>query len=95
MSKNRVLRRIFVRVINSRKMGWAGHVACMVERIGVYGVLVEKHEVKKLRRPKRRGEDNDKMDLQEVGCGSMGWIVLADDKDRGPALVNSRNIRVP
>ena len=40
VSKNRVLRRIFVRVINSRKMGWAGHVECMGEIIGVYGVLV-------------------------------------------------------
>ena len=35
------------------------------------------------------------MDLQEVGCGSMGWIVLADNRDRGPEIVNSRNIRFP
>jgi len=60
-----------VRVIKSRKMRWAGHVACTGERRGVYRVLVGKPEGKKLLgRPRRRWEDNIKLDLQEVGCGA-------------------------
>ena len=67
-----------VRVIKSRRMRWAGHVARMGERRGVYRVLVVKPEGKRpLGRPIRRWEDNIKMDLQEVGCGSMDWIELA------------------
>ena len=51
-------------------MSWAGHVALMGERRGVYRVLVGKPEGKRpLGRPRRRWEDNIKMDLQEVGCG--------------------------
>ena len=70
------------------------HVARMEKIRGVCRVLVGKPEEKRpLGRPSRRREDNVKMDLQEVGCGSIGWIELADDSDRGPALVNSRNIR--
>ena len=58
-----------VRVIKSRTMRWAGHVACMGERSGVYRVLVGKPEGKRpLGRPRRRWENNIKMDLQEVGC---------------------------
>jgi hypothetical protein len=61
-----------VRVIKSRRMRWAGHVARMRERRGVYRVLVEKTEGKRpLGRPRHRWEDNIKMDLQEVGCGGM------------------------
>ena len=57
-----------------------GHVARMGERRGVYRVLVGKHEGKRpLGRPWRRWEDNIKMDLQEVGCGDMDWIGLAQD----------------
>jgi hypothetical protein len=75
VSKNRVLRKIFVQVIKSRKMRWAGHVTCMGERKDLYRGLVGKREGKRpLGRPKRRCEDNSKMNLQEVGCGSMGWI---------------------
>ena len=44
---------------------------------------------RKLGRPKRRWEDNIKMDLQEAGCGGMDWIELAQDKDRWRALVNA------
>ena len=59
-----------VRVIKSRRIRWVGHVACMGERRGVHGVLVGKPEGKRpLGRPRRRWEDNIKMDLQEVGCG--------------------------
>ena len=59
-------------------MRWAGHVAHMVERRGVYRVLVEKPEGKRLLgRPRRRWKDNIKMDYQEVECGGMDWIELA------------------
>jgi len=62
-------------------MRWAGHVARLGERKGVYRVLVGKPEGKRpLERPRGRWEDNIKMDLQEVGCGGMDWIELAQDR---------------
>ena len=64
-----------VRVIKSRRMRWAGHVARMGEERGVYRVLVGKPEGKRpLGRPRRGWVDNIRMDLQEVGCGYMDWI---------------------
>jgi len=61
-----------VRVIKSRRMRWAGHVACMGEERGVYRVLVWKPEGRRpLGRPSRRWVDNIRTDLQEVGCGYM------------------------
>ena len=59
-------------------MGWAGHVARMGERRGLYRVLVGKPEGKRpLGRPRHRWEDNIQIDLQEVRCGGMDWIELA------------------
>jgi len=69
----------------------------MGERRGVYKVAVGKPEGKRPRgRPRRRWEDNIKMDFQEVGYGVMDWIELARDKDWWRALVNAvMNLRVP
>jgi hypothetical protein len=86
-----------VRAIKSRRINWAGHVACMGEKRGIYRVLVGKPGGKRsLGRPRHRWEDNIKMGLQEVGCGGMDWIELAQDRDRWQALVNVvMNIQVP
>jgi len=87
----------FVRVIKSTRMRWAGHVARMGEERGVYRVLVGKPEGKRpLGRPRRRSVDNIRMDLQEVGCGYMDWIGLAQDRDRWQTLVSAvMNLQVP
>jgi len=73
-----------------------GHVMQMGERRGIYRVLVGKPEGKRpLERPRHWWEDNIKMDLQEVGCGGMNWIELAQGRDRWWALVNAvMNLRV-
>ena len=75
---------------------WAGHVALMGERRGLSRVLVGKPEGKRpLGRPRRRWEDNNKMDLQEVRCGSIDWTELAQDRDRWRALVTAvMNLKV-
>jgi hypothetical protein len=76
---------------------WGGHVACMGEGRVVYRVLVGKPEGRRpLGRPRRRWEDNVRMDLQDVGCGREDWIGLAQDRDRWRALVSAvRDLRVP
>jgi len=86
-----------VRVIKSRRMRWEGHVARMREMRGVFMVVVGKPERKRrLGRPRRAWEDNIKMDLQEVGCGDMEWIELAQDRDRWRSRGNAvMNLRVP
>ena len=86
-----------VRVIKSRRMRWAGHVARMGEERGVYRVLVGKPEGRRpLGRPRRRWVDNIRMDLQEVGCGYVDWIGLAQDRDRWRTPVSAvMNLRVP
>ena len=78
-------------------MRWAGHVAHIGERRGIYSVLVGKPDVKRrLGKPRCRWEDNIKMSLQEVGCGCIGWIELAQDRDSWRALVNAvMNLWVP
>ena len=75
----------------------AGHVALTGERRGVYRGLMRNSEKKRpLGRPRRRWEDNIKMDLQEVGCGGINWIGLVQDRDRWRALVNVvTNLGVP
>ena len=79
-----------VRVIKSRRMRWAGHVARMGEEWGAYRVLVGKPEGKRpLGRPRRRWVYNIRMDLQEVGCGYVDWIGLAQDRDRWRTLVSA------
>ena len=69
----------------------------MGERRGVFMVLMGKPERKRpVVRARRTWEDNIKMDLQEVGCGDMDWIVLVQDMDRWRALGNAvMNLRVP
>ena len=86
-----------VRLIKSRRMIWAGHVVNMGERRGVYRVLVGEPEGRRpLGKTRRRWEDNIQMDLQEVRCGGMDWIKLAQDRDRWRTLVNAvMNLRVP
>ena len=86
-----------VRVIKSRRLRWAGHVARISEDRGVYKVLVGKPEGNRpLGRPRRRWVDNIRMDLQEVGYGYMDWIGLTQDRDRWRTLVSAvMNLRVP
>ena len=87
----------YVRVIKSRRMRVAVHVARMGEEREVYRVLVGKPEGRRqLGRPRRRWVDNIRMDLQEVGCGYVNWIGLAQDRDRWRTLVSAvMNLRVP
>ena len=86
-----------MRVIKSRRMRWAGHVACMGEKRGAYRVLVGKLEGKRpLGRSRRSWVDNIRMDLQEIGYGSVDRIGLAQDRDRWRTLVSAvMNLRVP
>ena len=86
-----------VRVIKSRRMRWAGHVARMEEGRVVPKVLVGKPEGKRLLgRPRRRWEDNIKMDLEEVGRGCGDWIELTQDRDSWRGLVSTvMKFRIP
>jgi hypothetical protein len=85
------------RIIKSRRMRWAGHVARMGENRSAYRLLVRKPEGQRpLGRPRRRWVDNIRMDLKEVGWGDVDWIGLAQDRNSWRALVNSvLNLRVP
>jgi hypothetical protein len=79
-----------LRVIKSRIMRLAGHVARMGEGIGVYRALVGRPEGKRpLGRPRRRWEDNIKMDLRDIGIDEANWIRLAQDRVQWRAFVNT------
>jgi hypothetical protein len=84
-------------VIKSKRIRRAGHVARLRERRSLYCVLVGTPKGKRrLGRHRHRWEDNFKMDPQDVGCGGMDWINLAEDRDRWLALVNAvMNLRLP
>jgi hypothetical protein len=86
-----------IRVIKSRRLRWAGHVACMGERRGAYRALVGKPEGERpLERPRRRWEGKIKMGLREVGWEGIDWIHLAQGRDRWRAVVNTvMKLRVP
>jgi hypothetical protein len=86
-----------VRVIKARRMRWVGHVALMGEVRGAYNILVGRLEGRRpLGRPRRRWENNIKMDLREILFGDVDWIHWAQDRDRWRALVNTvMNLRVP
>jgi hypothetical protein len=101
MFENRVLRRTFGpkrdEVTGGWRMRWVGHVAPMREVRGAYNILVGMPEGRKpLGRPRRRWDDNIRMDLREIGFGDADWIHLDLDRDRWWALVNTvMNLRVP
>jgi hypothetical protein len=86
-----------VRVIQSRRMRWAGHVARKGEGKGVYRVLVGRPKGKRpLGRHRCRWEDNVKLDLREIGLDGANWIHLAQDRVQWRVCVNTvMNIRVP
>jgi hypothetical protein len=86
-----------IRMIKSRSMRWAGHVARMGEKRNAYGILVGKPEGKRpLGRLRRRWVDNIKINLREIGWDGMDWIDVAQDRDQWRALVNTvMNLRFP
>jgi hypothetical protein len=86
-----------VRVIDSRKMRWAGHVVRMGEGRGVYRILVGRPEGRRpLCRPRRRWEDNVKLNLREIGIDGPKWIRLTQDPVQWRAFVNTvMKLRVP
>jgi hypothetical protein len=85
------------RLIKSRKMRWAGHVARIGEGRGVYRVLIGGPEGKRpLRRPRRMWEDNIKMDVRGIGIDGANWIQLAQNRVQWQACVNTEmNFRIP
>jgi hypothetical protein len=85
-----------IRQVKSRRMRWAGHVARMGEERKVYKVLVGNPDGKRpLGRPRRRWEVGIRMDLRENGLWGLGWIRLAQDRDRWRAVVSAvMNLRV-
>jgi hypothetical protein len=89
--------RRIVKMIKARMMRWAGHEASIGEVRGAYNILAGRPEGRRpLGRPRRRWEDNIKIDLREIGFWDMDWIHWAQDGDKWRALVNKvMNLRVP
>ena len=85
-----------VRVIKSRRLRWACHVARIEEAKSSFKILVGKPTGKRpLERPRRRWEDNITMDLKEIGINTRNWVGWAQDRDYRRALVNAAlNLRV-
>ena len=85
------------RVINPRRLRWAGHVAKMEEGRSVFKILTGKPTGKRLLgKPRRRLEDNIRMDLKEIGINSRDWVDSTQDRDYWRTLVNAElNLRVP
>jgi hypothetical protein len=86
-----------VRAIKSRRMRWAGHVARMEEGRSLYRVLVGRPKRKRSQgRPRRRWQDNIKLDLRDIGIDGANWICLAQNRVQWWAFVNTVvNLRVP
>jgi len=86
-----------VRVINSRRLRWAGHVARMVEGRSFVFILTVKHTGKRpLGWPRRKWEYNLRMNLKEIGINTRNWLDSAQDRDYWAALVNATlNLGVP
>ena len=86
-----------VRVIKSRRLRWAGHVARMEEGRSAFKILTGKPTGKRLLgRPKRRWEDNIRMDLEEISTNAGNWVESTQDRNYWRALVNAAlNFRVP
>jgi hypothetical protein len=86
-----------IRIIKSRRMRWAGHVARMGEKRNMHRLLVGKPEGKRpLGKPRSRWMDNIKMDLSDIGLSVVDWIGLAQDRYRWRVLVNAvMNLRIP
>ena len=86
-----------VRVIKSRRLRWAGHVAIMEEGRSAFKILTGISTGKRpLGRPRRRWEDNIRMNLEEVGINAGNWVDSAQDRNYWRALVNAAlNLRVP
>jgi hypothetical protein len=86
-----------IRIMKSRRMTWAGHVARMEEKRNAYKLLVGEPEGKRpLRRPRRRSVGNIKMNLLDIVWGGVDLISLAQDRDKWRALVNAvMNLRIP
>ena len=86
-----------VRVINSRRLRWAGHVVRMEEGRSAFKILTGKPTGKRhLGRPRRRWEEFIRMDLEEIGINAGNWVDSAQDRNYWRALVNAAlNLRVP
>ena len=86
-----------VRVIKSRRLRWAGHVAKMEEGRSAFKILIGKPTGKKpLGKPRRRWEDNIKIDLKEIGINKRNWVDSVQDKVYWRALVSAAfNLQVP